>query len=103
METSRTPSLLSKRGTSSSQETGESLQRIKEIEENDAQTLQAFQLQQQIAKELQSEVARAQQAEAKAREELERRLAEQEKQHRVEVEAVQKRYDVLKQQAARHL
>eukprot|EP01048_Picozoa_sp_COSAG05_P011905 COSAG05_NODE_1155_length_5690_cov_39.512788_3_plen_635_part_00 len=90
---SRTPSLLSKRGTSSSQETGESLQRIKEIEENDAQTLQAFQLQQQIAKELQSEVARAQQAEAKAREELERRLAEQEKQHRVEVEAVQKRFE----------
>ena len=92
-KSSRTPSLLSKRGISSSQETGEGLQRIKEIEENDAQTLQAFQLQQQIAKELQSEVARAQQAEAKAREAVERRLAEQEKQHRVEVEAVQKRYE----------
>ena len=65
--------------------------------------LQKVKLQQQFVQELQSEVARAQQAEAKAQEELERRLAEQEKQHRVEVEAVRKRYDVLKQQAARHL
>ena len=88
-------------GTPQHKQGEEGLRRIQEIKEIEAQTLQAFTLEQTIAKELQLELAQAVRAEAQTRKEMEQRLVDLDARHQTEIDATRQHFEKASETAGR--